>query len=186
MIDLTLGSLVELNGSGKLVWKLALAGMSEADIAATLAQRHAIDVDIAVRHVRDALSMSFADAPPAPPTDFNYARDGNQYIFEFRGEAVLAVDERGERVTLLGIPDGVSLLYLLQAIAPKLLALRGEVVLHASAVALRGHVIAFSGFSGAGKTSTARAFARAGAQLICEDKLIVRTVTRAPIVAPPR
>ena len=171
------------NGSGMLVWKLALAGMSEADIAATLAQRHAINVDVAIKHVRDALSMSLADGPPAPPTDFNYAREGNQYIFKFRGEAVLAVDERGERITLLGIPDGISLLYLLQAIAPKLLALRGEVVLHASAVAVRGHVIAFSGFSGAGKTSTARASRRAGAQLICEDKLIVRPLDDGPIVA---
>ena len=184
MIDLISGSLVELNGSGRLIWQLALTGVPEASIAAALAERHAIDVDTARRHVRDALTVSLTDAPDAPPTVFNYAREGNEYIFRFRDEAVLAVDDRGERITLLALPDGASLPYLLQAVAPKLLALRGQVVLHASAVALRGYVIAFSGLSGAGKTSTARALARAGAQLICEDKLILQSRDRQTIVAP--
>jgi serine kinase of HPr protein (carbohydrate metabolism regulator) len=62
----------------------------------------------------------------------------------------------------------------LQAISPKLMALRGHFVLHASAVLVDGAIVAFAGKSGAGKTTTARALAGAGARLLSEDKLVLR------------
>ena len=46
-------------------------------------------------------------------------------------------------------------------------------MLHASAVLTRGRLLAFSGRSGAGKTTTARALVERGATLVSEDKLLV-------------
>ena len=184
MLDLASGALVELNESGKVIWQLALAGESEATIAAALAKRHGLDLDTARGHVRDALKASIDGPCEVPQSAFNYERRGTEFVFEFRGEAVVAIDDRGERSSLCGEPEGVSLPYLLQAVAPKLLALRGQAVLHASAVALHGYAIAFSGMSGAGKTTTARALVAAGAQLICEDKLLIQIAEGRTLVAP--
>jgi len=184
MLDLVSGALLELNESGKAIWQLALAGQTEEAIAATLVTRHALELETARKHVRDSLRTSFEAVPEVPETDFHYERSGDTYVFHFRGQRALAVDDRGERITLASAPEGVSLPYLLQAIAPKILALRGQVVLHASAVAMNGSVVAFSGVSGAGKTSSARALARAGGQLICEDKLLVQFRDTGAVVSP--
>ena len=184
LLDLASGTILELNESSKVIWQSALAGQPEAAIAASLSQRHALDPDTARQHVHHALTPPPGNAPAPPATDFNYERRGAGYVLRFRGETALVVDERGEYVTCAATPEGVSLPYLLQAIAPKLLALRGHVVLHASAVALGDQVIAFSGFSRAGKTSTARAFVNAGAQFICEDKLLIQVGEAGTRVAP--
>jgi len=138
----------------------------------------------AVIHVADTLRPSFAAVPEVAKTDFHYERRGDAYVFNFRGRDALVVDDRGGHITLAAPPEGVSLAYLLQAVAPKVLALRGQVVLHASAVAMDGKVVAFSGLSGAGKTTTARALARAGAQLVGEDKLLVQLRENGAVVTP--
>ena len=61
----------------------------------------------------------------------------------------------------------------LRSVVPKLLALRGIRVLHASAVEIDGSLLVFSGQSGAGKTTSAKAFAQAGARLVSEDLLVL-------------
>ena len=48
-----------------------------------------------------------------------------------------------------------------------------------SAVVLNQSIVAFAGKSGAGKTTTGRVFAAAGAQLLCEDKLLLRDTAGA-------
>jgi len=173
LLDLVSGQIAELNQSSKAIWQLALAGQTEATIAATLCRLHGLDPDTALAHVRHALAPPVGEVPVPPATDFSYECHAVEYRLRFRGETALIVDERGEFITWTATPEGVSLTYLLQAIAPKLLAIRGQPVLHASAVAIGDRVVAFSGFSGAGKTSTARAFASAGARIICEDKLLI-------------
>ncbi|HEY5451091.1 MAG TPA: PqqD family peptide modification chaperone [Polyangia bacterium] len=190
MLDLVSGALLELNESGKAIWQLALAGQTEEAIAAALVTRHALELETARKHVRDTLRTSFEAVPEIPKSDFHYERNGDAYVFHFRGQGALVVDDRGERITLASAPEGVSLPYLLQAVAPKILALRGQAVLHASAVAMaeagaeEKRVVAFSGLSGAGKTTTARALARAGGHLICEDKLLVQLRDTGAVVAP--
>jgi hypothetical protein len=54
-----------------------------------------------------------------------------------------------------------------------LLALRGELMLHASAVALDGTTVAFAGQSGAGKTTIAAVACADGARLVSDDALRV-------------
>lgn len=60
----------------------------------------------------------------------------------------------------------------LLAIVPKLMALDGYLVLHASAFLHKGAVVAAAGPSGAGKTTLVRNFAAEGTHLVSEDFLI--------------
>jgi len=57
--------------------------------------------------------------------------------------------------------------------APHLLLLRGQLVLHASAVQHPDGVVAFCGASGFGKTTLAHLFAAQGTQLLSEDLVVV-------------
>ena len=59
--------------------------------------------------------------------------------------------------------------YLLGPVLGLLLRFRGVTCLHASAVAIGGSVIAFVGAEGAGKSTTAAAFARAGFAAVSDD-----------------
>ena len=59
--------------------------------------------------------------------------------------------------------------------APHLLVLGGRAVLHASAVRLDERAFAWSGLSGAGKTTLARALVTAGAGLVAEDLVVLAT-----------
>jgi len=55
------------------------------------------------------------------------------------------------------------------AYPPKIMFTRGLSVLHAASCAVNGALIAFAGQSGAGKTTTVRAFVQQGAQPVTED-----------------
>jgi hypothetical protein len=174
LLDLEAGALFQLNASATFVWDRWLAGVPEAEIAAALVAAHALPMATATAHVTTALAKG--PRVPPPTTEYHYERSANRYIFSREGTAILAVEERGEYLELLGpaaMPLG-DIRSVLLSISPKLLALRGHFVLHASAVVIGSAVLAFSGESGAGKTTTARAVARAGATPICEDKLVGR------------
>src|SRR5204863_8634665 len=90
-------------------------------------------------------------------------------------------DLRGTEVKLATADGPPRLLeQLLLAVVPKIAALRGGTVLHASAfLDLTDQVTAFSGESGAGKTTAARAVTDSGARLVSEDKLVL-----SPTVGP--
>ena len=59
--------------------------------------------------------------------------------------------------------------YLLGPVAGLLLRLRGVICLHASAVSFGARSVAFLGSAGAGKSTTAAAFARAGYAVLADD-----------------
>jgi hypothetical protein len=65
-----------------------------------------------------------------------------------------------------------------------LLQQRGFLVLHASAVIIDGQAIAFIGFSGAGKSTTASAFMQSGYPVITDDVLAIQFKSRYPEVVP--
>jgi hypothetical protein len=62
---------------------------------------------------------------------------------------------------------------LIDQVIPRLLAVGGRLVLHASAVAVDGEAIAFIGPSGAGKSSMAAGWVQAGATLLADDFLLL-------------
>lgn len=87
--------------------------------------------------------------------------------------AVLAADVSGDSVWRLG-EGSLPLDFYLRLFAPRLLALRGHLVLHASACRSGDTLMVFAGHSGAGKTTTMRALVRAGATAVSEDLLVLR------------
>jgi hypothetical protein len=98
------------------------------------------------------------------------------YILRHGDRTVLEVDcpDLGIRLPRSSeLPLESQLELYLRALAPKLLFQRGVTVLHSSACVAGEKLIAFAGMSGAGKTTTARAFASAGARLISEDLVVL-------------
>jgi hypothetical protein len=98
------------------------------------------------------------------------------YMLRFKncGEFFISADlrdlevrrDRSGEVTLLPI-------LLAGTVSAFLLALRGETVLHASAVSIDGAAIAFVGQSGRGKSTIAALLCVAGAELVTDDVLTI-------------
>jgi len=88
--------------------------------------------------------------------------DGMQFWLDRRGKALWAVWP--SQTTL---EDACS--YLLGPVLGMLLRLREVTCLHASAVAFGDYSVAFVGWAGAGKSTTAAAFARQGSRILSDD-----------------
>ena len=88
--------------------------------------------------------------------------DGMQFWLERTGKEIWAIWP--EASTLEDVSS-----YLLGPVLGVLLRLRGVTCLHASAVALDGHAVAFVGTEGAGKSTTAAAFALEGHGVLSDD-----------------
>ena len=182
LLDLESGNLFELNESAALVWANSLAGAPATAVAETLAHRYALPLATAREDVNRALTLDAAAAAlDALDGPYLYARSPGGYLLTRDRLPLLFVEDEARSVQSAD-PDPTARRdwpMILQAIAPKLLSLRGHLVLHASAVLLNQSIVAFAGKSGAGKTTTGRAFAAAGAQLLCEDKLLLRDTAGA-------
>jgi hypothetical protein len=171
LLDTVSGAILELNESAAFAWERKLNGEPAEAIVQAFVSRYSLPLGAATQDVDRVLDPHLESVPPEVG-DFRYAQTPDGYTFTFREQVVFVLDPAGQRVKLLN-DVGEMLTSLLRALAPKLLALQGEVVLHASAVELNGTVVAFTGASGAGKTTTARALAEAGGQIVCEDQLWV-------------
>jgi hypothetical protein len=88
--------------------------------------------------------------------------DGTRFVIDRSGSEIWAAWP-----TALTLADAAT--YLLGPVLGFVLRLRGRVCLHASAVAFDGAVVAFLGPAGAGKSTTAAAFARRGFPVLCDD-----------------
>jgi hypothetical protein len=88
--------------------------------------------------------------------------DGIQFWLEREGKALWAVWPAAS-----SLEDTTS--YLLGPVFGLLLRLRGVTCLHASAVSMENHCVAFVGEEGAGKSTTAAAFAIEGHAVISDD-----------------
>ncbi|MEO5769584.1 MAG: hypothetical protein ABIS92_14630 [Polyangia bacterium] len=175
LLDRQSGLTLELNAPAVLAWRLHLAGEAFDGIVRRFAAHFRLSLETAGGDVNRSLRDLPLPKEAAPSGEFRYQRSNDGYVFSRNGEPLFLLDERGERISSpiaarLGAETVGMLLY---GLCPKLLSLRGHTVLHASAVAIDGIAIAFSGHSGAGKTTTARALVQAGATLVCEDKLVL-------------
>lgn len=100
------------------------------------------------------------------------AVDGGAYRFLYADGTELRVDAAGTRVACtwpaaLTLEDAAT--YLLGSLFGFVLRLRGIPALHASAVALGGRAVAVCGPAGAGKSTTAAAFAARGRAVLADD-----------------
>ena len=97
---------------------------------------------------------------------------GNYFGFFYSDGVRFAVERRGREVWG-DWPENYTLedacTYLLGPVIGFVLRLRGVTCLHASAVAVGEYAIALTGFPGAGKSTTAAAFAHCGYPVIADD-----------------
>ena len=98
--------------------------------------------------------------------------DGRYFRFCYADETQFVIDNAGTEVWAawrepLTLEDTAT--YLLGPVMGFVMLLRGVVCLHASAVAIGNEAIAFLGPAGAGKSTTAAAFAERGYNVLAED-----------------
>lgn len=103
--------------------------------------------------------------------------DGTRFLLGRRGDEVLATWP--EPLTL----DDVAP-YVVGPVLGVVLRLRGVVPLHASAVCINGHAIVLAGPAGAGKSTTAAAFAKCGYRVISDDVVALQE-QRSRFMIPP-
>ena len=123
------------------------------------------------------------DAPPSPPPlapgrGLAIAATDGGFVLAFAGSALFSVDHEGRKILCwpdpaLGVATTRHLL--LDQVLPRVLSLRGHLVLHASVVASPAGVGAgaFLGRSGAGKSTLAAALVAAGWRLLSDDVLVL-------------
>jgi hypothetical protein len=178
-IDLGSGTYSRLNETAAEICQI-LFRSEDLEVAISLAATElCVDLETAteaVHHVMAALRL------PGPrrirPDPFTYAPaiaglDG--YVLSDAGAPKIWISADG-RIVRKASPDQPvdhSLFDYLRVVAPRLLFLQGAAVLHGSACKTSTGAFAVCGDSGAGKTTTARAFDLAGAKLVAEDMLVI-------------
>lgn len=141
------------------------------------------------------VSLTIGSLPPEseafatePPDEFFVADDldtnglpsvrvsrraqGRFFRIEYSDGTVVVVESNGAAIWARGCHGATvedTATYLLGPVLGFLLRLRGVTCLHASAVVVDGRAVAFVGPAGAGKSSTAAAFARAGYPVLADD-----------------
>ena len=110
-----------------------------------------------------------------------FHRHGGRWLeFAYADGTTFDVDAAGHRIFVNApshLPfDGVCE-YLLGPILGIVMRLRGIVCLHASAVSVDGRALAFMGPAGAGKSTLAAAFARAGIGVLSDDTVALALST---------
>lgn len=139
----------------------------------------------------ESFEILYRSVPQDPPDQPNLRvglLPGRDYFGLFYGDGVrFAVEHRGREVWA-DWPENYTLedacTYLLGPVMGFVLRLRGKVCLHASAVAIEGCAIGLVGLPGAGKSTTAAAFACSGFPVLSDD--VVALVDKGDrILVPP-
>jgi len=93
-------------------------------------------------------------------------------VLEHPGVAVVEIGSGGGWLRYQpesGAPPEWVLSALLNQTLPRVMAMRGQSVIHASAVVADGRLLVFAGKSGAGKSTLARGLAESGLELVADD-----------------
>lgn len=156
----------------------------EADSAVDKLARHlSVERPHAGRIIADTLkALAAAPVVGTPAGPYHFHREDDGFGLWHDGKRVVVVSDGELEITVPADGRGPLLEFYMRAVAPKILFIRGVSVLHASACAAHGKLIAFAGMSGAGKTTTARAFVDSGARSISEDLVVLRPGAHRPSV----
>jgi len=103
--------------------------------------------------------------------------DGTVFVINQQATKVWAITPPGQTVEDTGA-------YLLGPIMGTVLRMRGVTCLHGSAVVIDNHAVALIGVSGAGKSTTAAAFARLGYRVLSDDVLALTDCASHFLVRP--
>jgi hypothetical protein len=176
LLDLQGGAFYRVNAIAARICQGLIAGHNAATMALELTKTYGVSQNDALRDV-EAMRAQVERSPEVKkdtnPITFVVQESG--YVMQWRQRPVCAIDVMRQKFTLLPAAQdhALDLEILLLWAAPHLLLLQGQGVLHASAIQRTEGILALSGTSGAGKTTTAQAFARQGAALLAEDLILV-------------
>lgn len=131
----------------------------------TARAEHKADVTIRAGAVRKLA----AEADLCPEQPFHITQAGTYLFFSQIGAFLVRGGHEIIVEPLPNIEERLVRLPLLGTVLAVLLHQRGKLVLHASAVALDGRVIAFIGEKGSGKSTMAAALYRRGHELLADD-----------------
>ncbi|MGC2443188.1 MAG: hypothetical protein WA409_07370 [Candidatus Binatus sp.] len=113
--------------------------------------------------------------PPGGSTWLRCGKTPGGYVLSFADIADFVIDNVGRQVICCNARAGVSLKtirhLLIDQVLPLVVNLRGREALHATAVATRKGVCAFTGPAGSGKSTLAASFVLSGYPLVCDDCL---------------
>jgi hypothetical protein len=113
--------------------------------------------------------------------------DGRHFGFFYSDGARFAIERAGRKVCA-DWPDNYTLedacTYLLGPVIAFVLRLRGITCLHASAIALEDQAIVLFGLAGAGKSTTAAAFALKGVSVLSDDVAVLADMGDRFLVQP--
>ena len=182
VIDLSTGDYVRLKAKAGIICDLLVESDEASSAVAEAAKQLGITGEEAARAIETVVSGLANPAPRRDPVGaFHYspAIDGTGYLLSSRGLPRLWVSLDGSNVR--AIPNGptsaAQLYEYVRAVAPKLLFLQGATVMHGAGCVTNERLRAFCGESGAGKTTTARAFGAAGGNVISEDLLLLASAS---------
>ena len=177
LLDLESGMIFQLNSSAAFIWQRVLAGRTLAEVCRDMVRAFGIGEEAAHADADAALGLPETSPAPEAETPFRYELVDRVYRFSDAERELLEVSPHDRRLRVLSGFDAARVHLYLTSITPKIAALMGLTLLHASAVVdTRGTATLFVGPSGAGKTTTARALVRAneGWRLLAEDKVVLR------------
>jgi hypothetical protein len=182
LLDLQTGQILALNDIAFQIWRQFLDYVPNARIADGLARRYEISRDAATADVALALTVP-TGVERRRDLDFEYrVTPSGRHLALSEEIPLLELGPTGDHVVVLRQVTSTELESCLRGMAPKLLALAGELVLHASCVSNGSQAVVFQGSSGAGKTTTAHAFGSAAVKVLAEDMLIVTVARGLPRV----
>ena len=113
------------------------------------------------------------------------ARQPAGHVVQFPSLAEFSVTRRAIVCSpRVGVPMRTVRHLLLDQLLPAILASRGRLVLHASAVDMDGRTVGFIGPAGAGKSTIAAALARLGGRTLTDDALVIDLRGRRALITP--
>ena len=149
------------------LWAPSVEGRGEPDVRMRLGERREVPNLDPPGVLLGQLSFQGAKG-------YAVSRSEADYHIRFFGNCDIVINPGLDRAIFHLAPDAderLASLYATSNVLSVLLVLRGQHVLHASAVCLDGEIFAFSGPSGSGKSTTAAALHRRGASVVTDDAL---------------
>lgn len=148
------------------------ANITTADVRVSFGILPAWLETLPAEQIENAYVADYADESGKPAFVFSKLRGGEFYRFAYADNTEFVVDREGREIWTTW-PEPLTLedtaTYLLGQVMGFVLLLRGLVCLHASAIVVDGAAIALVGPAGAGKSTTAAAFAARGFSVLAED-----------------